>query len=313
MDISLIVPVFNEENTIEFFYNEVKNNKFLSKKDIEIIFINDGSTDNTEIEIKKIIKKDLNIVLINLSRNFGKESALFAGLEASKGDFVVPIDVDLQDPICMIEIMFYRINDGYDVVLAKRIDRSSDSYIKRNTANLFYKVHNLISDMNIEANVGDFRMMSRTVVESIVSLSETQLFMKGILSWVGYKSTIVTYSRAKRSAGNTKFHIFRLWNLAIEGITSFSTVPLKLWTYLGLAISLSSFLYAIKLILDKLIFGNDVAGYPSIMVSILFLGGIQLIGIGVLGEYLGRVYMETKRRPRYIIRNVHNSRMDENQ
>ncbi|MBR9847745.1 MAG: glycosyltransferase family 2 protein, partial [Algicola sp.] len=157
MDISLIVPVFNEESTIDFFFNEVKNNHFLSKVDIEIIFINDGSTDNTEIEIRKIIKKDPNITLINLSRNFGKESALFAGLEASKGKFVVPIDVDLQDPIYMIEVMFDKINNGYDVVLAKRIDRSSDSYIKRNTANLFYKVHNLISDINIEPNVGDFR------------------------------------------------------------------------------------------------------------------------------------------------------------
>ncbi|ALR14782.1 glycosyltransferase family 2 protein [Vibrio natriegens] len=313
MDISLIVPVFNEESTIDFFFNEVKNNQFLSKKDIEIIFINDGSTDNTEIEISKIIKKDPNITLINLSRNFGKESALFAGLEASKGKFVVPIDVDLQDPIYMIEVMFDKINNGYDVVLAKRIDRSSDSYIKRNTANLFYKVHNLISDIKIEPNVGDFRMMSRTVVDSIISLSETQLFMKGVLSWIGYNTTIVTYRREKRSAGNTKFRVLKLWNLAIEGITSFSTVPLKLWTYLGLAISLSSFLYAINLILDKLIFGNDVAGYPSIMVSILFLGGIQLIGIGVIGEYLGRVYMETKRRPRYIIRDILHSKVDNNQ
>lgn len=312
MDISLIVPVFNEESTIDFFFNEVKNNQFLSKKDIEIIFINDGSTDNTEIEIRKIIKKDPNITLINLSRNFGKESALFAGLEASKGYFVVPIDVDLQDPIYMIEVMFEKINNGYDVVLAKRIDRSSDSYIKRNTANLFYKVHNLISDIKIEPNVGDFRMMSRTVVDSIISLSETQLFMKGILSWIGYNTAIVTYRREKRSAGNTKFRALKLWNLAIEGITSFSTVPLKLWTYLGLAISLSSFLYAINLILDKLIFGNDVAGYPSIMVSILFLGGIQLIGIGVIGEYLGRVYMETKRRPRYIIRDILHSKVDNN-
>lgn len=312
MDISLIVPVFNEESTIAFFFNEVKNNQFLSKKDIEIIFINDGSTDNTEIEIRKIIKEDPNITLINLSRNFGKESALFAGLEASKGKFVVPIDVDLQDPIYMIEVMFDKINNGYDVVLAKRIDRSSDSYIKRNTANLFYKVHNLISDIKIEPNVGDFRMMSRPVVDSIISLSETQLFMKGVLSWIGYNTTIVTYRREKRSAGNTKFRVLKLWNLAIEGITSFSTVPLKLWTYLGLAISLSSFLYAINLILDKLIFGNDVAGYPSIMVSILFLGGIQLIGIGVIGEYLGRVYMETKRRPRYIIRDILHSKVDNN-
>jgi glycosyltransferase involved in cell wall biosynthesis len=313
MDISLIVPVFNEENTIDFFYNEVKKNQFLSNKNIEILFINDGSTDDTEIEIGKIIKNDPNVTLINFSRNFGKESALFAGLEISKGKFVVPIDVDLQDPIYIIEVMFDKINNGYDVVLAKRIDRSSDDYIKRTTANLFYKVHNLISDINIEPNVGDFRMMTRAVVDSITSLSETQIFMKGILSWAGYNTAIVTYRREKRSAGDTKFRILKLWNLAIEGITSFSTVPLKLWTYLGLVISLSSFLYAIKLILDKLIFGNDVAGYPSIMVSILFLGGIQLIGIGVIGEYLGRVYMETKRRPRYIVKDIINSSIDNNQ
>lgn len=302
MKITLVVPVYNEEDAIPIFYEAVKNDNFLLSKDVEILFINDGSSDNTENIINKIAKKDRDVVLLNFSRNFGKEAALFAGLENATGDVVIPIDVDLQDPIDLIEAMYHRMNEGYDVVLAKRSDRSSDNYLKRKTAELFYKVHNLISDVKIEPNVGDFRLMTRAVVNSIIQLPETQLFMKGVLSWVGYEVSVITYKREKRIIGNTKFNGWKLWNLAVEGITSFSTVPLKIWTYLGLVISSFSFLYAMKLILSKLIFGNAVAGYPSIMVAILFLGGVQLIGIGVLGEYLGRIYMESKHRPKFIIR-----------
>lgn len=303
--ISLVVPVFNEEDAIPIFYRAVNNNEFLSKMNFEIIFINDGSTDRTEDVVTKIISDDKRVMLINLSRNFGKEKALFAGLSIVSSDFIVPIDVDLQDPIELIEVMYDCLqNQSLDVVLAKRVERSSDTYLKRKTAELFYKTHNKLSDVKLEANVGDFRMMRMQVVRSITQMSESQLFMKGIFAWVGYKTAVVEYNRSARVAGNSKFNGWKLWNLAVEGITSFSIAPLKIWVYLGGAISLLSFIYAMNLIAQKIFFGNPVAGYPSIMVAILFLGGVQLIDIGVLGEYLGRCYMETKQRPKFIIKDI---------
>ena len=240
--------------------------------------------------------------MINFSRNFGKEPALFAGLEAATGDAIIPIDVDLQDPIDVIPLLLNKCQDGADVVLAKRMDRQCDGRMKRKTAEWFYRVHNKISKPAIEENVGDFRLMTREVVESIKLLPERNLFMKGILSWVGGNVEIVEYSRAERVAGTSKFNGWKLWNLAIEGITSFSTFPLRVWAYIGFFVAAISFMYGAWMIIDKVIWGNPVAGYPSIIVSILFLGGVQLIGIGVLGEYIGRIYIETKRRPRYIIK-----------
>lgn len=308
MIISLVVPVFNEEDAVPIFHQAIKTNQELAAYDMEIIFVNDGSTDDTAQVVKKILQDEHNIKLINFSRNFGKEPALFAGLQHAQGDVVIPIDVDLQDPIEVIPRLIEKYLDGAEVVLAKRVDRVSDSWMKRRTAEAFYWVHNKISKPKIESNVGDFRLMSRKVVDEIIKLEETQLFMKGILSWVGFKTEIVEYTREKRVIGDTKFNAWKLWNLAVEGITSFSTVPLKIWTYIGLVISLCSFLYAIAIIIDKLLFGNNVSGYSSIMVSLLFLGGVQLIGIGVLGEYVGRIYMESKKRPRYIVSEVLQSR-----
>ena len=307
MLISLVVPVFNEEDAVPIFHDAIKNNKELGAYDMEIIFVNDGSTDNTVQVVKDILTYESNIKLISFSRNFGKEPALFAGLQHARGDVVIPIDVDLQDPIEVIPRLIEKHLGGAEVVLAKRVDRVSDSWMKRRTAEAFYWVHNKISKPKIESNVGDFRLMSRKVVNEIIKLEETQLFMKGILSWVGFKTDIVEYAREKRVIGDTKFNAWKLWNLAVEGITSFSTVPLKIWTYMGLMISLLSFLYAIAIVIDKLLFGNAVSGYSSIMVSLLFLGGVQLIGIGVLGEYVGRIYMESKKRPRYIIADVFQS------
>lgn len=301
MIVSLIVPVFNEQDTVPIFHKAVLSNKDIDALNLEIVFVNDGSTDETEQAIKNILSTDSRITLINFSRNFGKESALFAGLQHARGDVVIPMDVDLQDPIEIIPKLLKKYQQGAEVVLAKRIDRASDSWMKRKTAESFYWLHNKISKPKIESNVGDFRLMSRTVVNEIIKLPETQLFMKGVLSWVGFKTEIVEYVREKRVAGHTKFNAWKLWNFAIEGITSFSTLPLKMWTYFGLIISISSFFYAAIIIISKLINGNQVSGYSSIMVSLLFLGGVQLIGIGVLGEYIGRIYMETKRRPRYII------------
>ncbi|WBG90009.1 glycosyltransferase family 2 protein [Pantoea piersonii] len=302
MKISLVVPVFNEEEAIPIFYQEVRSKLPASHYDVEIIFIDDGSRDNTLAIISALASADRQIISLPLTRNFGKEAALFAGLDNATGDVVIPIDVDLQDPVEVIPQMLAMWEAGADIVLAKRSDRSSDSHLKRKTAEWFYRLHNKISSPCIEENVGDFRLMSRGVVESIKQLPERNLFMKGVLSWVGGKTEIIEYVRADRVAGSSKFNGWKLWNLALEGITSFSTIPLRIWTYLGFSVAALSFLYGVWMIIDKIVWGNNVAGYPSLLVSILFLGGVQLIGIGVLGEYIGRIYIETKNRPRYIIK-----------
>ncbi|EMX2131493.1 glycosyltransferase family 2 protein [Citrobacter cronae] len=302
MKISLIVPVFNEEDTIPIFYNTVRGHEELKKYDVEIVFINDGSKDATESIINALAVSDKLVVPISFTRNFGKEPAIFAGLERSSGEAVIPIDVDLQDPIEIIPLMVDKWLAGADIVLAKRADRSTDGKLKRKTAEWFYKLHNKISDPKIEENVGDFRLMSRDVVDNIKLMPERNLFMKGVLSWVGGSIDVVEYTRAGRIAGKSKFNGWKLWNLALEGITSFSTFPLRIWTYIGFFVAAVSFLFGAWMIIDKIFWGNPVAGYPSIIVSILFLGGIQLIGIGVLGEYIGRIYIETKQRPRYIVK-----------
>jgi len=304
MKISLIVPMYNEEQAIGLFYESVRQHPQLKDHCVEIVFINDGSNDQTAVLARAIALTDNQVLLIDFSRNFGKEPALFAGIEHASGDVVIPMDVDLQDPIDVIPRMIEQWQKGAEVVLAKRRDRSSDSYLKRRGAALFYRLLNRIAYPHIEQNVGDFRLMDRKVVEVIKTLPEYQLFMKGVLSWAGFNTVIIEYDRAGRAAGNSKFNGWKLWNLALEGITSFSTVPLRLWTYLGSCISLISLLYAAYLILDKLIFGSDLPGYPSLMTAILFLGGVQLIGIGVLGEYIGRIYLETKHRPRYVIKEM---------
>jgi glycosyltransferase involved in cell wall biosynthesis len=276
----------------------------LDPYEVEIVFINDGSTDQTAEQAKALAQVDEQVLLINFSRNFGKEPALFAGLEYATGDAVIPMDVDLQDPISVIPRLIAEWQKGADVVLAKRRDRASDSYLKRHSAAMFYHLLNRISYTRIEENVGDFRLMDRKVVNVIRALPEHQLFMKGVLSWAGFTTVVVEYERAQRVAGRSKFNGWKLWNLALEGITSFSTVPLQLWTYIGGGISIFAVLYAVYMVLDKIFFGNSVPGYPSLMTAILFLGGVQLIGIGILGEYVGRIYIEAKHRPRYVIKDV---------
>jgi glycosyltransferase involved in cell wall biosynthesis len=302
VNISLVVPVFNEEDAIPIFYKAVREYDGLSEHDVEIIFINDGSSDSTEAIINALAISDSKVKSLTFTRNFGKEPALFAGLDNATGDAVIPIDVDLQDPIEVIPRLIEKWHEGADIVLAKRSDRSTDSRLKRKSAEWFYKLHNKISNPQIEENVGDFRLMSREVVENIKLMPERNLFMKGILSWVGGRTDVVEYIRAERVAGNTKFNGWKLWNLALEGITSFSTFPLRMWTYIGLFVAGIAFLYGAWMILGTLAFGNPVRGYPSLIVSILFLGGIQLIGIGVLGEYIGRIYTEVKERPRYLLK-----------
>ncbi|WP_222888222.1 glycosyltransferase family 2 protein [Enterobacter sp. C2] len=302
MKISLVVPVFNEEDTVPIFYNTVRQDKGLQQHEVEIVFINDGSKDATESIINALSLSDPRVVALSFTRNFGKEPALFAGLDYASGDAIIPIDVDLQDPIDIIPLLIEKWRAGADIVLAKRVDRSTDCRLKRKSAEWFYKLHNKISNPKIEENVGDFRLMSREVVENIKLMHERNLFMKGVLSWVGGKTAVVEYARAERVAGSSKFNGWKLWNLALEGITSFSTFPLRVWTYIGLLVAGVAFLYGAWMIFNTLVFGNSVNGYPSLLVSMLFLGGIQLIGIGILGEYTGRIYVETKRRPKYLLK-----------
>jgi len=303
--ICIIVPVYNEELSIDTFLNEfLKFKETLVEKGYvaSVLFVDDGSKDKTATILKRLIKENTNCKALVFSRNFGKEAALFAGLEHAEGDLMIPMDVDLQDPFELIFEMITAYEKGADVVLARRANRGTDTVVKRFSAQWFYRLNNKMSTLKLEENVGDFRLMTRQVVNEIVSLQENQLFMKGLMSWVGFETVVINYTRPSRKEGKTKFNYIKLWNLAVQGITSFSTLPLKVWTYFGSIIAFISFLYGLKIIIEKLFFGINASGYASLMVAILFFGGVQLIGIGVLGEYLGRTYLESKRRPRYIIK-----------
>lgn len=306
MGLSLVVPVFNEEEAIPPFLQRVLA-VFADRTDLqlEIVFVNDGSTDGTLQILLTHQQGDARIRIVDLSRNFGKEAAMTAGLKVASGQVVVPIDVDLQDPPEIIVPMIDKWREGYEVVLAQRINRDADSWAKRTSAGWFYRIHNRLSTPKIPENVGDFRLMDRAVVEAINALPESRRFMKGLFAWVGFRTTTVEYVRAERVAGTSKFNGWRLWNFALEGLTSFSTDPLRIWTYIGGGVALGSFLMAIFLVLKVLLYGVDVPGYASVMVAVTFIGGLQLIGIGILGEYLGRSYMESKRRPVYVIRRVY--------
>ncbi|WP_163130279.1 glycosyltransferase family 2 protein [Agarivorans sp. Alg241-V36] len=299
--ISIVCPCFNEQESVGLFIDTMLPELEKTELSFEIIFINDGSRDNTLSTLKDLQKRHAGIRVINLARNFGKEAALTAGIDLSKGQVIVPIDVDLQDPPELIHDFIREWNNGYDVVVAKRVDRTSDSFAKKLSAELFYKFHNRISHVKIPVNVGDYRLMTRRVVSAIQQMPENQRFMKGIFSWVGFKTKIVEYKRDPRIAGETSFNGWKLWNFALEGITSFSTAPLRIWLYIGLAISTLAFVYGSAIVIKTLLFGIDAPGYASLITIMLFLGGVQLIGLGVLGEYIGRLFMESKRRPIYIV------------
>jgi len=305
MKITIVVPVFNEEQGIPTFFEAFQNfSKALLLTDYTaaVVFIDDGSRDTTPDLLEQLTTTHEQVKALIFSRNFGKEAALFAGLTYADGDLVIPMDVDLQDPFDLIFEMLKAYEAGAEVVLAKRSNRANDTHLKRITAQWFYKLNNKMSSLALEENVGDFRLMTRQVVDEIVQLQENQLFMKGLMSWVGFKTAVVTYERPVRIEGATKFNYRKLWNLAMQGITSFSTLPLQVWTYFGSFVAFISFLFGLKIIIEKIFYGIAVSGYASTMVAILFFGGVQLIGIGVLGEYLGRTYLETKKRPRYIIK-----------
>lgn len=267
----------------------------------EIVFVDDGSRDGTVGVIERANQLDERVRLVSLSRNFGKEAALTAGLEWASGRSVVPMDVDLQDPPDLIRDFVRLWQEGHDIVYGQRISRTNDSGLKRVTATLFYQIFNHMSQTQIQPNVGDYRLMSRTAVEATLALRERNRFMKGIFAWVGFRAIGIPYERPVRSAGATKFNYWRLWNFAIDGITSFSTIPLRIWTYLGLSVALGAIGYMVTIIVKTWIFGSDVPGYASLMVVVLLLGAVQLISLGVMGEYISRLYLEVKQRPIYFV------------
>lgn len=309
--LSVVVPVFNEAETVDLFIDQVSRALAgVPGVDVEFVFVNDGSVDATLDVLLARQKTDDRLRVVDLSRNFGKEAALTAGLFEAAGDVIVPIDVDLQDPPDLIPQMLAKWRDGYEVVLGRRVNRDSDGWAKRASANWFYRLHNRMAEPKLPENVGDFRLMDRSVAEALKSLPESRRFMKGLFAWVGFRTTHVDYTRAPRAGGQSKFNGWKLWNFALEGITSFSTDPLRIWTYIGIGVSLLSFLYATFIVIHVVVNGVDAPGFASIIVAVTFLGGLQLIGIGILGEYLGRTYIESKRRPSFLIRRIYTAKKD---
>ncbi|MDR1397652.1 MAG: glycosyltransferase family 2 protein [Desulfarculales bacterium] len=304
--ISLIIPFYNEGAAINILYERLSA-ALAAIPDclFEIICVDDGSRDNTLAVLNNIAEKDPRLLIIEFSRNFGKEAAMSAGLDYAGGQAVIILDADLQDPPELIAPMLELWQGGAEVVNARRTNRQAESFLKRRSAGLFYWVHNKVSYPPIPANVGDFRLLDRKAVNALKQMPERQRFMKGLFSWVGFKSAEIAYRRETRSAGKSKFSGFKLWNFALEGITSFSTLPLRVWTYIGVAVALPALGWGAFTLVKTLVFGIDVPGYASTIIAVLFLGGLQLISVGVLGEYIGRIYAESKNRPLYIIRRIH--------
>ena len=302
--LSIVAPFFNEGAGVDAFHEALKPVLAgLAGYRVEIVCVDDGSSDDTLERLIRLAKAHPQYKVIELSRNFGKEAALTAGLDAASGQAVVAIDADLQDPPALIHQLARMWEDGADVVLARRADRTCDGLFKRLTARWFYRMHNAVSDIGIPQNVGDFRLMDRCVVDALKQLPERQRFMKGLFCWVGFKTAIVDYHRAPRAVGHSKFPGWKLWNFALEGITSFSTAPLRMWTYVGMTSAALTTAYAFAIFIRTLVWGIAVPGYASLLIAILFFGSLQLISLGLIGEYIGRIYIESKQRPIYIVRN----------
>ena len=306
--LSVVVPAYNEEEVLVVFHQRLSAVLRSLELRYEIVYVNDGSRDGTAEVIAALRDQDPCVAMVDLSRNFGKEIALSAGLDHARGDAVVVIDADLQDPPEFIPKLVEKWDEGYDVVYAKRIAREGETFLKKATAHAFYRLIQRISHVKIPADTGDFRLLSRRAVDALMQLREQHRFMKGLFAWIGYPQVAVPYRRDPRLAGQTKWNYWRLWNFALEGITSFTTAPLKLASYVGLVTALAAFAYGVVIIVKTLLYGNRVAGYPSLMAVILFLGGIQLLSIGVMGEYLARTFDETKGRPLYLVNGYHPSR-----
>ena len=300
--VTILVPVYNEQEVLNMLYDRLK--KIMdetSKYDFEILFVNDGSKDNSLQIMQELRQRDKRVCYLNLSRNFGKETGMIAGLDYSKGDAVIIIDADLQDPPELIPEMLKYWEEGYDDVYAKRRSRKGETWLKKFTSTMYYKVLQAFTKIQIQKDTGDFRLLDRRCVEALKAMRESQRYTKGLFSWIGYNKKEILYDRDPRAAGKTKWNYKKLVDLSIDGITSFTTSPLRWSAIIGVIVSIIGFIYMLYIIIKTIIFGIEVPGYASTMVVILFLGGIQLIFLGVIGEYLGRAFYETKGRPLYFI------------
>ena len=305
MKLSIIVPCYNESMTVNFFFEETTKHIEPIKRETEFIFVNDGSKDDTLTQLKnlKLNQAIYTITILDFSRNFGKEAGILAGLENAQGDYIVIMDADLQDPPFLLPLMLSELENGdFDSVATYRVDRKGEPLIRSFFARKFYQIINKISDVNIVDGARDYRMMTRSMVDSILKVQEYHRFSKGIFSWVGYKTKYMEFENVERIAGETKWSFFKLLMYAIEGIVAFTTIPLRISIVLGMMFSIIAFVYMTFVFIKALLFGDPVAGYPSMMVVILLLGGIQLLSLGILGEYLAKTYMEVKHRPNYIIK-----------
>lgn len=319
-NLTLMIPCYNEENSLDRLYDEL--NKFSHRRyeiniddkgerlcsgidmndyELEFLFINDGSSDRTPIILKDMRKADLRVSVLNLSRNFGKENAMLAGMDYAKGDAVVIMDADLQDPIDVIPEMIYWWEKGYDDVYGKRISRGKESRIRKILSLSFYSLLKRMSDIDILPNVGDFRLLDRRAVRALTQMRETQRYMKGLYCWVGFDKKEVRFDRGNRENGKSNYKISKLINLAVEGITSYTTAPLRISTIVGIIVSVLAFAYLVFMFVKTLVWGEEVTGFPTLICVILFLGGMQLLALGIIGEYIGRIFNETKRRPPYIV------------
>jgi glycosyltransferase involved in cell wall biosynthesis len=301
-ELSIVVPVFDEESSIGAFLERLQPVLEKHARSHEIVFVNDGSRDGTLGVLMAHQRRDPRVKVVDLSRNFGKEAALSAGLDFATGRAVVPMDVDLQDPPELIGDMLALWREGFEMVLAQRSERSVDGWRKRTTAGLFYRIANRVSDVDLPADVGDFRLMDRKVVDALALMPERTRFMKGLFAWLGFRQATVQYARGARIAGRTKFRLGSLWRLALEGLVSFTTTPLKIWTYIGATFAILAFAYLSFIVGRTVLFGIDVPGYASLIAFTLFFSGLNLLGLGIIGEYLARVFIEVKRRPLYIVR-----------
>lgn len=299
--LSIVAPVYNEEDVLLAFEARVRAACEALAQPYELVLVNDGSSDDTLNIMHALRLSNPSICLVNLSRNFGKEIALTAGLDRARGDAVVVIDSDLQDPPELVAQMIAKWREGYDIVYARRAARRGETWFKKQTARMFYSVIRRVGPVEIPADTGDFRLLSRRVVDALGSLREHHRFMKGLFAWVGFPAIQILYDRDPRFAGATKWNYWKLWNLCLEGITSFTTIPLRVTTYVGGTVALLSFLYGFFFVLKTIFAGESVQGFPTIIIAVLVLGGLQLMALGVIGEYLGRVFNETKGRPLYIV------------
>lgn len=311
--ISLIIPVFNEEKSIRIFLEQAAKalEPLRDDLDVEYLFVNDGSRDATERTILSCREEWPEVALVNLSRNFGKEAALSAGLNHARGDAAIPIDVDLQDPPSVIVAMIASWRDGAKVVNARRARRDTDTWAKRTSAGLFYRLFNTLAEYPIPSGVGDFRLLDREVVDAICAMGERSRFNKAIFSWVGFETTEVEYERPARAEGETQWSYWKLWKLALDGIFAASTTPLRIWTYVGLTMAFGSLMYSLFLFVRTLVFGVDTPGYASTAILILTFGGMNMFALGIIGEYVGRIYTEVRQRPLYIVRSYYKQDIDQ--